>query len=191
MTGSQPREATVVKKALLFGSAAIAAGSAIALLRPRSTIDLRGKVILITGGSRGLGFAMAREFAARGSHLILCARNAEELDVAKRDLAGAEGRIVTLPCDVRNREQVAELIANAVSEFGHIDVLVNNAGAISVGPVDTMNIQDFEDAMDVMFWDGLHNPRSSAALAKERRRPNREYYHFHRRQSERPAPVAL
>jgi NAD(P)-dependent dehydrogenase (short-subunit alcohol dehydrogenase family) len=131
--------------------AATAAISA-AVLRAHFRTDLRGKVVLITGGSRGLGLALAREFAARGCHLILCARNWEDLARAKHDLDGHDVRVVTLVCDIRDQKQVNEAISQALAEFGRIDILVNNAGTIRVGPIRTMTIEDFEQAMDVMFW---------------------------------------
>src|SRR5690348_12306744 len=76
-----------LKKSIAFGLVAATAAAGAAVLRARFRLDLRGKVVLITGGSRGLGLALAREFAARGCHLILCARNWEELARAKHDLA--------------------------------------------------------------------------------------------------------
>ena len=139
-----------MKKQILFGSALALA--AVAIFTRRRKLNLRGSVVVITGGSRGLGLALARGFAARGAHLLLCARNAEELNRARRDCSGAPGRIVTLVCDVTVREQVQNLIHHALAEFGRIDLLVNNAGAIRVGPIHTMEIGDFEDAMNVMFW---------------------------------------
>lgn len=143
-----------MKKLVLAGSVAAASAAAFAVTasRLRKKFDLRGQVVLITGGSRGLGLALAREFAARGARLALCARSAAELERAHCDLAGSAGTIVTIPCDVSDRRQVIETIARVVSEMGRIDVLVNNAGAISVGPIQTMAVEDFEQAMDVMFW---------------------------------------
>lgn len=141
-----------MNKFLLAGSAAAGAVAGAAVWRARTRIDLHGQVVLITGGSRGLGLAMAREFAARGCNLILCARNAAELDRASRDLAGGIGKVMTLPCDVTNEGHVREVLAQALREFHRIDILVNNAGTISVGPIHTMTVADFEQAMDVMFW---------------------------------------
>jgi len=141
-----------LKKSIAFGLVAATAAAGAAVLRARFRLDLRGKVVLITGGSRGLGLALAREFAARGCHLILCARNWEELARAKHDLAAHEVRVVTLVCDIRDQKQVNEAVSQALAEFGRIDILVNNAGTIHVGPIQTMTIEDFEQAMDVMFW---------------------------------------
>jgi short-subunit dehydrogenase len=141
-----------VKKTLFLGSAAIAAAYTYSKLRGQPHLDFRNRVVLITGGSRGLGLALAREFAARGANLVLCARNARELERAKYDLYESRGKVITIPCDVTDHEQVSELIQRAHAEFGRIDVLVNNAGAIRVGPIHTMGVEDFEHAMNVMFW---------------------------------------
>ncbi len=154
---------------LLFGSAAaIATMAAAAILGSRRKMDLRGRVVLITGGSRGLGLALAREFAARGSHLVLCARNSAELERAAFDLSGCEGTVVTVACDVTDRDQVKRLIDEALGRFGRIDVLVNNAGTISVGPIHTMTIQDFEDAMNVMFWGLVYTTLAALPHFRER-----------------------
>lgn len=141
---------------VLIGSAAIAAGVTAAVLRRNGHMDLRGKVVLITGGSRGLGLAMARGFAERNAKLALCARSSEELDSAKKDLAHLTSDTLTMQCDVSDQAQVAKLIEAVIAKFGRIDVLVNNAGIIQVGPIDTMTIDDFEEAMDVIFWGTVH-----------------------------------
>ena len=69
--------------------------------------DLTGKTVLITGGSRGLGLVMAREFAREGSRLVLCARDEAELQRARTDLGG---EVMTVPCDLTNRPSVMEMI---------------------------------------------------------------------------------
>ena len=141
---------------MLLGSAAIAASAGLAILRMRRRINIEGQVVLIMGGSRGLGFALAREFASHGCSLILCARSAEELERAERHLSNIPGKLATIPCDVTDAKQVSDCIARAIAEFGRIDILVNNAGAISVGPLHAMTLEDFSAAMDVMFWGTVH-----------------------------------
>jgi len=140
------------RKTIVLASAAATAGIAAALLRRKKALDLRGKVVLITGGSRGLGLALARGFAERGASLSLCARNEEELDAAKKDLARFAANALTVVCDVGYRDQVQRVVEATLRHYGRIDVLVNNAGVIRVGPVHTMTVEDFENAMDVMFW---------------------------------------
>lgn len=156
------------RKTLLAGSAAVAAGISIALRRPVRKIHLRDKVVLITGGSHGLGLALAREFADRGSRLALCARHPEELEMARRDLAPYGVPVLTVTCDVSDRDQVERMIASVYDRFGQIDVLVNNAGVIQVGPIENMTLNDFELPMDVMFWGTVHT--TLAALPHMRQR---------------------
>ena len=153
----------------LIGSAAVAAAVAATAARRNAGMDLRNKVVLITGGSRGLGLAMARRFAKRGARLALCARSEEELENARTDLARRGAEVIVLPCDVRERRQVEETIQAVIAHYGQIDVLVNNAGIIHVGPIDTMTIEDFESAMDVMFWGPVYT--TLAALPHMRTLP--------------------
>ena len=143
---------TLTRTVLLLGSGAAAGGLGAFLWSRRQGDSLRGKVVLITGGSRGLGLALARGFARQGASLALCARSEDELDSARRDLSAVTPDVLTLPCDVSDRQQVDRLITAALDRYGRIDVLVNNAGRISVGPVDSMTVEDFEQAMAVMFW---------------------------------------
>jgi NAD(P)-dependent dehydrogenase (short-subunit alcohol dehydrogenase family) len=118
--------------------------------------DVHGEVVLITGGSRGLGLALAREFARVGCRLVLCARDAQELERARHDLAQRGADVLAVPCDVSDREQVNHLIAQATQRFGRVDILVNNAGIIQVGPLHTATVEDFETALNVMFWGVLY-----------------------------------
>ena len=127
------------------------------LWRRRTEADLTGRVVLVTGGSRGLGLAVAREFAKLGCRLVVCARDVEELARAQQDLEGRGAETLAVPCDVTDPDQVARLVAQATERFGRVDVLVNNAGIISVGPAQEMTRRDFGDAMDVDFW-GTLNP---------------------------------
>jgi short-subunit dehydrogenase len=114
--------------------------------------DLRDKTVLITGGSRGLGLVMAREFARHGTRLALCARDEEELERARLDLERFGVEVMVVRCDVRNRQEVNDMVAAVNARFGNVDVLVNNAGVIQVGPFEVMTEEDFEQAMQAHFW---------------------------------------
>ena len=126
-----------------------------ALLR-RQEADLRDQAALVTGGSRGLGYLLARELGRQGCRLAICARDAEELDRARADLSAQGFDVFAAPCDVGDGDQVERLVAQATEHFGRVDVLVNNAGIIQAGPVDSMTVEDFREAMDVMFWGVLY-----------------------------------
>lgn len=118
--------------------------------------DLGGQVALITGGSRGLGLALAREFADKGCRLALCARDPEELARAKEDLTGRGAQVFTAVCDLRKQDQVDAMVRQVTAHYGQIDLLVNNAGIIEVGPVENQQITDFEDALQTDFWGVLY-----------------------------------
>ena len=104
---------------------------------------------MITGGSRGLGLLLAREFLSRGARVAICARDAEELDRARQQL---QTDVLTVPVDVTIREEAELAVAKVSKAFGAIDVLVNNAGIIGVGPMEVMTIDDYRDSINTHFW---------------------------------------
>jgi NAD(P)-dependent dehydrogenase (short-subunit alcohol dehydrogenase family) len=114
--------------------------------------DLRGQVALVTGASRGLGLLLARELAREGCRLAICARDPDGLERARQDLAARGAEVVALPCDVADRAQVQRLVDEVTRHYGRIDVLVNNAGIIQVGPVQAVALEHFEQALGVMYW---------------------------------------
>ncbi|HSE83621.1 MAG TPA: SDR family NAD(P)-dependent oxidoreductase [Thermodesulfobacteriota bacterium] len=144
-------------KKALFATAGfgltILAGKLIQHLRE---VKLNGQAVLVTGGSKGLGLLLAREFAQEGCRIAICARDERELGQAQNDLSMYGKEILAIKCDVSDRLQVDHLIEETMNHFGGIDVLVNNAGIIQVGPVETMTLEDFEKALDVMFWGVLY-----------------------------------
>jgi NAD(P)-dependent dehydrogenase (short-subunit alcohol dehydrogenase family) len=141
------------KTRFTLGLAALGAGIALKTARQRSRErDITGNVVLITGGSRGLGLALALRFAAEGCRVAICARDLDELERAKQDLARHGSRIMAVVCDVTQRSEVDQMIHDVTSHFGPIDILVNNAGQIQVGPLQSMSLDDFQKALDVMFW---------------------------------------
>lgn len=140
------------------------------LVQRRKFITLQGKVVLITGGSRGFGLAMAEEFAKEGAKLVLCSREADELEQAQSKLTEFGKEVLTLQCDVTHPEEVQQMITQATARFGQIDILVNNAGIISAGPWHTLTRSDFEESMNIIFW-GTYNT-TMAVLPQMRSRGN-------------------
>jgi NAD(P)-dependent dehydrogenase (short-subunit alcohol dehydrogenase family) len=141
-------------------------------LQSDSGYRLRGKVVLITGGSRGLGLALAREMAARGARIAICGRDADSLGRARASLVRAGAEVVAIPADVTDSNSVRQLIDQVVAELGPVDVLINNAGVIEVGPAETMAVRDYEEAMATNFWGMLH-PTLAVLPAMRRRRSGR------------------
>ncbi|MEP7212446.1 MAG: SDR family oxidoreductase [Acidobacteriota bacterium] len=135
---------------LAAGAGALAVLSAVK--RAGRSFDFENKLVVITGGSRGLGLVMAREFASRGARIAIVARDGDELSRAREDLEFFDAEVFTEVCDVTDQHAVNAMIANVGSAMGPIDVLVNNAGVIQVGPLSVQTQQDFEDAMRIHFW---------------------------------------
>lgn len=138
---------------LLLGAAGLGlATAARALLRRRRHFDLRGKVALVTGGSRGLGLVLARELVERGARVAICARDEDQLLRACDELELAGAQVLALTCDVTDRDQVDEMLAQVRDGLGPVDLLINNAGTIQVGPMDEMTPADYDEALRVHFW---------------------------------------
>ena len=114
--------------------------------------SLRGRSVLVTGGSRGLGLELAREFARLGARVAVCSRDAGELERARFDLAERGHPLWTFACDLNDGSNIERLFENVRAQLGGIDVLVNNAGIIQVGPMEEMTIEDYEQAMRMHFW---------------------------------------
>jgi short-subunit dehydrogenase len=140
-----------------------------ALWRWLRAMDLRGQVVVITGSSRGLGFAMAQEFARKGARLVICARNEGDLEKARRALVDQGAQVLAVPCDIRDREQAQHLIDQATARFGRVDVLVNNAGTIMTGPIWDQTLQDLEEAMEIMFWGTVYTTMAVLPQMYERK----------------------
>lgn len=124
--------------------------------RSRRAIDFKDRVAVITGGSRGLGLAMARELARNGARLAICSRNETELERARQDLESLGAEVFIRRCNVASADQARDFIEATLARFGRIDIVINNAGIIEVGPAETMTRDDFADAMDVIFWGTEH-----------------------------------
>lgn len=158
-----------VKLALVAGGAA-AGLAARRFYRQRQDRQFHGEVVLITGGSRGLGLALARRFASQGCRIAICARDRDELERARADLQGRGADVIALPCDVTRRSEVEQMIQQINARFERIDILVTNAGVIQVGPIESAVIEDFEDAMNVMFWGTVYPTLSLLPSMLERNR---------------------
>lgn len=151
--------------------AAVAAGGylvATRLLPPG--YSFAGKVVIVTGGSRGLGLELARRLADAGSHIAICARNSEELKAAQDDLRPrAEGVVIAEVCDVIDRSQVTAFVRRVFDRFGRIDVLINNAGVIEAGPVETMTEGDYRRSIETHLFGPLHFVDAVLPVMKQQR----------------------
>ena len=160
------RRRTGLASLALGGLGLLAARHALGRAR---TLSLRGATVLITGGSRGLGLLLAREFGRQGARVAICARDTAELERARADLEGRAIAALPVACDVSDAAQVEAMVRTVRDRWGSIDVLVNNAGIITVGPVETMTLADYRTAMEVNFWGALHTILAVLPTMRERR----------------------
>src|SRR5918996_175858 len=167
MRDDSPRESFSFPVRLALLSAASAA--TVYAVRQRRRMDFEGKTVVIAGASRGLGLELARGFAGEGANLVLLARNQSQLTEVKRELESAAVSVSVLVCDVTKEEEVRTTVAAIIREVGRIDVLVNVAGMIQVGPFEHMNLDDFAEAMAVHFWGPLYLMREVIPHMKRQR----------------------
>ena len=154
-----------------FKTAAITLGAVTLgkfLWRKMTEYNLRNKIVLVTGGSRGLGLVLAREFAHNGARIAICARDDQELQQAIDDLQSRGADVMAVKCDVTNTSDVDQMMNRIRERFGKIDVLVNNAGTIQVGPLEVMKREDFEQAMQAHFWGPLNTMLAVLPEMRER-----------------------
>lgn len=145
-------------KTVLAGAAI---GAGLAIIKRNSRMDLMHKTVAITGGARGLGLVMARQFTDMGANVAICSRHPDELQRAEAELSSCGGNVLSLACDVTNREEAIRFIEECRIHFGGIDVLINNAGVIQVGPLEEQTEQDFRDALDIHFWGPYYTMQSA------------------------------
>jgi len=158
------------RKKLYITAAGIGAGLLVrGMLRQPAGLDLFSKVVLITGDAGGLGFALAREFAAEGTKLALAGNDPAGLDMVRRDLEARGAHVFTTRCDVTNLAQVDGAIETVANRFGQIDILVNNAGRLQAAELRDMSLDDFERAMDIMFWGIVYPTRAALPHMLEHR----------------------
>jgi NAD(P)-dependent dehydrogenase (short-subunit alcohol dehydrogenase family) len=139
----------------------LGAAAAYALFPRRPKRSRETKVVLITGGSRGLGLALAERYGRSGAKLILAARNQDELTSARsilleRNAIQSADDVLLVPADLTDPSQASSLIEQALFRFWRIDILINVAGIIEVGPVENQPLSAFQRAMDTNFFAALH-----------------------------------
>jgi NAD(P)-dependent dehydrogenase (short-subunit alcohol dehydrogenase family) len=149
------------------------------LLLPRQRRS-GSNVVLITGGSRGLGLALAHRFGKAGARLVLAARNPDELQRAQAALLQAGSvtsadHILLVPADLTDPAEAAHVIEQTYARFSRLDVLINNAGIIEVGPFENQPLEAFHRAMDTNFYAALHTIQAALPrmLAQEKRHGRR------------------
>jgi short-subunit dehydrogenase len=143
----------------------IAAATVAYALRPRPNRRIGQQVVLITGGSRGLGLALAERYGRAGAKLILAARDHDELTAARYTLLARRAvrspdDVLIIPADLTDTTQATSLIEHSISHFGDIDVLINNAAIIEVGPVENQPLAAYRRAMATNFFAAVHTTQA-------------------------------
>lgn len=131
-------------------------------------VPLAEQVLVITGGSSGIGLATARLAAAAGAKVVLAARNEHDLAAAVRAIQAAGGQALAVTADVSDPEQVEAIAVEAIREFGRIDTWVNNAGVSLYGKVLDTTLDDMHRQFEINFWGGVYG--SLAAVHRMRQR---------------------
>jgi short-subunit dehydrogenase len=111
-------------------------------------MEIKHKVIIITGASQGIGEALAKNLSAKGAKVVLAARSAEAIKKLAEELPGS----LAIPTDMRKPEDIKNLIGETVKNFGSVDVLINNAGQGMYGPLETIDIEKYKEIMELNVY---------------------------------------
>jgi len=133
--------------------AALGLGCAGFALLPTENYSFRNRVAVITGGSRGLGLALAKELVHQGASIAILARDTIELERAKQHLASisSDAKVLAVRCDITQDEELQQAFNQIESHYGRLDLLINNAGSIAVGPFETMGQADFDSQLNLQI----------------------------------------
>jgi 3-oxoacyl-[acyl-carrier protein] reductase len=127
-------------------------------------LGLAGRKAIVTGGSKGLGQAIAAELLAEGASVVICSRHANELDATAADLAKQAadgGQVFAMPCDVTDPEQVVTFVEAAADAMSGLDILVNNAGGAKPGQFSTLTDDDWHADIEVKLFSQIRCTRAA------------------------------
>ena len=117
-------------------------------MNTKNLFDLSGRVAIVTGGSIGLGRQMAEGLAEMGANLVLCARKKERCEQAAEELKQLGVKTLALACDVKDPDEIRDVVEQTASQFGRIDVLINNAGTAWGAPVEEMRLEHWNKVIE-------------------------------------------
>jgi NAD(P)-dependent dehydrogenase (short-subunit alcohol dehydrogenase family) len=137
--------------------------------------SLKGKTLFATGGSRGIGLAIAARAARDGANIVIAAKTAEPnpklpgtIFTAAREIEAAGGRCLPVQCDIRDETQIAKAVADAVERFGGIDILVNNAGRANRKPATALSLKEWDEVVGLNLTATFSCSRSAHPYLKKR-----------------------
>ena len=133
-------------------------------------LGLKNKVALVAASSHGLGRAVAEELAAEGASLIICGRNTTDIEHAAAEIEERTGvEVLGLAADVSRPDDVSRLVDSGLTRFGHIDILITNAGGPPTGTFETLTREEWESATRLTFFSAIELARHVLPGMKERR----------------------
>ena len=133
-------------------------------------IKLDGRVALVTGGSKGIGLAIAARMASSGADVVMFARRPDVLEQARQEVqAGAAGRVHAIPCDVSRADELADAFADALRTLGRVDILVNNAGTAQTGAFPSITDEVWQADLDLKLFAAIRLARLAWPGMVERR----------------------
>jgi len=129
---------------------------------------LKGKSIIVTGGGTGLGKSMATRFAELGANLVITSRRQEVIDNTAEELRDHGGKVLAIACDVRDPEQVNDMVSQTVDEFGKIDILLNNAAGNFISPTEDLSPNAFKTIVDIVLNGTFNCTQAAGKVMREK-----------------------
>ena len=129
---------------------------------------LKGKSIIVTGGGTGLGKSMATRFAELGANLVITSRRQEVIDKTAEELRDHGGKVLAIACDVRDSEQVNEMVSQTVDGFGKIDILLNNAAGNFISPTEDLSPNAFKTIVDIVLNGTFNCTQAAGKVMREK-----------------------
>jgi NAD(P)-dependent dehydrogenase (short-subunit alcohol dehydrogenase family) len=155
---------------LRYAALGIVVGALLARAGRPSGGSFRGQVALVSGGTRGLGLELARELGRRGAAVAICGRDEDTLERAREDLQRRGIDVLALPGDVGDPGVAEAVVRSVLERWGVLDVVINCAGTITVGPIETLTREDFEESLRVNFWAAVHVSLAALRAMRDRGR---------------------
>jgi len=128
---------------------------------------IKGKVVAITGASSGIGEALAKMLSANGAYVVMGARREAQLEKVRREIEEAGGKATYALVDVRNRQDLEQLVKIAVDTYGRLDVFVNNAGVAQLSRIDDLDVDGWEEMIDINLMGVLYGMAAAIPVFKQ------------------------
>ena len=128
---------------------------------------LQGKNIIVTGGGTGLGNSMATRFAELGANLVITSRREDIINDAAKELRKSGGKVVAVPCDVRDPDQVEKMVGKTVDKLGSVDILLNNAAGNFISPTENLSPNAFKTVIDIVLNGTFHCTQAAGKIMRK------------------------